>query len=94
MQQKLLKEVPMPTTASNFLLYSENIYKEEEIIIDNEKVRKTVVYRNVSDKNKESAIQFVVQEYNKKTNRNKLISFSIPYEAMALFIEHISNPAK
>lgn len=94
MQQKLLKEVPMPTTASNFLLYSENIYKEEEIIIDNEKVRKTVVYRNVSDKNRESAIQFVVQEYNKKTNRSKIIYFSIPYEAMALFIEHISNPAK
>lgn len=71
-----------------------NFYNEKEytiIEIVTRETKKQIAFRNVGDKNPGSALQFSISEYSYKTNRTKLVSFSIPLELSKLFIDSLQK---
>jgi len=64
---------------------------EVELTISNNRTFTRVKFRNVGEGNPDAAIQFSISEYNKRTDRTKHLSFSVPQELAHLFINHLQN---
>jgi len=75
-----------------YTLESANSAGEQRLIIKELTIVKKVCYRRVPT-NKESAIQFTIETFNKKTNRTKVESFSLPESFCEQFLNHL-KPAQ
>lgn len=88
---KLLKEIVITESNTTVRLFDTNHAGEQELeIVDRDK-KQNIHFRNVGARNKNSSIQFVIEEYNKGTNRTKYVNFSIPLEIVSDFLEHLST---